>query len=204
MMDKLISTARKIDVFFKIVDVLLKIAFVACLVCVAIVAVAGLFNLPDEMVGSFDQMLEIDHLTLHIADSYVPEFRSMLLQNVLMCVLAAVICFVAIFGVKTIRAILAPMKEARPFHSEISKNLHKLGWQSLIISLMGQVLEAVSLLTVAATMKLENLLVSDNITHVDINVGFDLGVLIIPAVLFLLAYVFQYGEQLQTLSDETL
>ena len=74
MMDKLVSTARKIDVFFKIVDVLLKIAFVACLVCVAIVAVAGLFNLPDEMVGSFDQMLEIDHLTLHIADSYVPEF----------------------------------------------------------------------------------------------------------------------------------
>lgn len=204
MMDKLVSTARKIDVFFKIVDVLLKIAFVACLVCVAIVAVAGLFNLPDEMVGSFDQMLEIDHLTLHIADSYVPEFRSMLLQNVLMCVLAAVICFVAIFGVKTIRAILVPMKEGKPFHSEISKNLRRLGWLGLIISLMGQVLEAVSLLTVAATMKLENLLVSDKITHVDINVGFDLGVLIIPAVLFLLAYVFQYGEQLQTLSDETL
>lgn len=204
MMDKLVSTARKIDVFFKIVDVLLKIAFVACLVCVVIVAVAGLFNLPDEMVGSFDQMLEIDHLTLHIADSYVPEFRSMLLQNALICVLAAVICFVAIFGVKTIRAILAPMKEGKPFHSEISKNLRKLGWLGLIISLMGQVLEAVSLLTVAATMKLENLLVSDKITHVDINVGFDLGVLIIPAVLFLLAYVFQYGEQLQTLSDETL
>lgn len=204
MMDKLVSTARKIDVFFKIVDVLLKIAFVACLVCVAIVAAAGLFNLPDEMVGSFDQMMEIDHLTLHIADGYAPEFRSMLLQNALMCVLAAVICFVAVLGVKTIRAILAPMKEGRPFHSEISKNLRKLGWQALIISLMGQALEAVSLLTVAATMKLETLLVSDKITHVDINIGFDLGVLIIPAVLFLLAYVFQYGEKLQTLSDETL
>ncbi len=204
MMDKLVSTARKIDVFFRIVDVLLKIAFVACLVCVAIVAAAGILDLPDEMVGSFDQMLEFGSLTLHIAEGYVPDFGSMLLQNALMCALAAVICYVAILGVKTIRAILAPMKDGQPFHSEVSRNLRKLGWLGLIISLMSQALETVSLLTAAATMKLETLLVSDKITHVDINVGFDLSVLIIPAVLFLLAYVFKYGEELQTLSDETL
>jgi len=204
MMDKLISTARKIDVFFKIVDVLLKIAFVACLVCVAIVAAAGLFNLPDEMVGSFDQILSFGSLNFHIAEGYVPEFGSMLLQNALMCALAAVICFVAILGVKTIRAILAPMKQGRPFHSDVSKNLRKLGWLGLVICLMGQVLEAVSLLTIAATMQLETLLISEKITHVDINLGFDLGVLIVPAVFFLLAYIFKYGEQLQVLSDETL
>jgi len=69
---------------------------------------------------------------------------------------------------------------------------------------MGQVLEAVSLLTIAATMQLETLLISEKITHVDINLGFDLGVLIVPAVFFLLAYIFKYGEQLQVLSDETL
>lgn len=203
-MDKLISTARKIDIVFKIVDVMLKIAFVACLVCVAIVVVAGVFDLPDEMVGSVDQLLEFGPLVLHIAEEYVPAFDSMIFQNAMMCVLAAVICFVAMMCVKTIRQILAPMQAGQPFHSEISKNLRKLGWLGLIIGLMAQALEAVSLLTLASTMQLETLLVSDKITHVDINVGFDLGVLIIPAVFFLLAYVFKYGEQLQTLSDETL
>ena len=204
MMDQLISTARKIDVVFKIMDVLLKIALVACLVCVVIVAAAGLFNLPDEMIGTVDQLLEFGPLTLHIAEEYVPTFDSMLLQNAMMCTLAAAICFVAILGVKTIRGILAPMKEGQPFHREISKKLRKLGWLSLILGVAAQALEAVSLLTAAATMKLETLLISDKITHVDVNVSFDLTFLIIPAVLFLLAYVFKYGEQLQTLSDETL
>lgn len=204
MMNQLISIARKIDVFFKIVDVLLKIALVACLVCVVIVAAAGLFNLPDEMIGSVDQLLEFGPLTLHIAEEYVPTFDSMLLQNTMMCTLAAAICFVAILGVKTIRAILAPMKEGQPFHSEISQNLRKLGWLSLILGVAAQALEAVSFLTAAATMKLETLLISENITQVDVNLSFDLSFLIIPAVLFLLAYVFRYGEQLQNLSDETL
>ena len=203
-MKKLTSMARKIDVVFKIADVMLKIAFVACLVCIGIVVVGKVFDLPDEMIGNVDQLLKFGPLMLHIAEEHVPAFDSMLLQNALMCALAAVICFVAILCVKTIRAILAPMKEGRPFHSEISQNLRKLGWLGLGISLLGQALEAVSLLTVAATMKLETLLISDKITHVDINVGFDLGVLIVPAVFFLLAYVFKYGEQLQNLSDETV
>ena len=203
-MKKLTSMARKIDVVFKIADVMLKIAFVACLVCIGIVVVGKVFDLPDEMIGNVDQLLKFGPLMLHIAEEHVPAFDSMLLQNALMCALAAVICFVVILCVKTIRAILAPMKEGRPFHSEISQNLRKLGWLGLGISLLGQALEAVSLLTVAATMKLETLLISDKITHVDINVGFDLGVLIVPAVFFLLAYVFKYGEQLQTLSDETV
>ena len=204
MMNKLISTARKIDVFFRIVDILLKIAFVACLVCVAIVIAAGVFNLPDEMVGSFDQLLEFGPLTFYVAKDYTPSFDSMLLQNCLMCALAAVICFVAMMCVKTIRQILAPMQAGQPFHRDISGNLRKLGWLGLAICLMVQALEAVSLLTLAATMKLETLLVSEKITHVDINVGFDLSVLIVPAVFFLLAYIFKYGEQLQVLSDETL
>ena len=204
MMDKLTSTARKIDVVFKIVDILLMIGFVACLVCVAIVAAAGLFDLPDEMVGTVDQMLDFGNITFHIAEGYVPDFGSMLLQNALMCVLAAVICFVTHLGVKTVRAILAPMKEGQPFHSEVSKNLRKLGWLGLVICLMVQALEAFSLLTIASMMNLENLLISEKITHVNVNVSFDPSFLIIPAVFFLLAYVFKYGEQLQTLSDETL
>lgn len=203
-MKNLTSAARKIDIVFKIVDILLKVAFVTCLVCVGIVVAAVLFDLPDEMVGKVDQLLKFGPLTFHVAEGYVPEFDSTLFQNALMCALAAVICFVTHLGAKTVRAILAPMKEGQPFHSVVSENLRKLGWLGLIICLMGQVLEAVSLLTVAATMKLETLLVSDKVTHVDINIGFDLGVLIIPAVIFLLAYVFRYGEELQKLSDETV
>ena len=204
MMNKLTSIARKIDVVFKIADVMLKIAFVTCLVCVAIVAAAVLFDLPDEMVGTVDQLLEFGPLTLHIAEGYVPGFDSMLLQAALMCAMGAAASFVGILCVKSVRAILAPMKDGKPFDRAISQNLRKLGWLSLILGVVVNVMEAVSLFTMAAMHKIETLLISEKITHVDVNVGFDLSFLIIPAVLFLLAYVFRYGEELQKLSDETV
>ena len=204
MMDKLTSTARKIDVVFKIVDVMLKIAFVACLVFIGIVVVGKAFDLPDEMIGTVDQLLEFGPLTLHVAEAYTPDFDRMLIQAAAMLAMGVVCSFIGILSVKTIRAILAPMKEGKPFASETSKNLRKLGWLSLILGVAVQVMEAVSLYSMFIVQNIDTLLISDKITHVDVNASFDLGVLIIPAVFFLLAYVFKYGEQLQNLSDETL
>ena len=203
-MDKLNSTARKIDIVFKIAEIMLKIAFVACLVCIGIVTVGKVFNLPDEMIGTVDQLLEFGPLTLTVAEAYTPDFDRMLIQAAAMLALGAACSFIGILCVKTVRAILAPMKEGKPFASEISKNLRKLGWLSLILGVAVQVMEAVSLFSLFIVQDMEALLISEKITHVDINASFDMGILIIPAVFFLLAYVFKYGEQLQTLSDETL
>ena len=204
MMDKLTSTARKIDAFFKIVDVMFKIAFVTCLVGLGIVLVGTLFDLPDEAIGYIDTQLQFGPLDLHVANDCLPSFDRMLVFTSIMIVLGAAVCYVAILCVKTIRAILAPMKEGQPFASETSKNLRKLGWYSLVVCIATQVMEAASLFIMAAMYRIENLLISEKVTHVDINAPFDLGILIIPAVFFLLAYVFKYGEQLQVLSDETL
>ena len=204
MMDKLISTARKIDIVFKIAEIMLKIAFVACLVCAVIITAAGLFDLPAEMIGTGDLLLEFGPLTLTVADAYAPDFDSMLIQVAAMLVLGAGCSFIGILCVKAIRAILAPMKDGKPFASETSKNLRKLGWLSLILGAAVQVMVAISLLTLFILQKMDTLLISDKITHVNVNISFDPSFLIIPAVFFVLAYVFKYGEQLQTLSDETL
>ena len=203
-MDKLISTARKIDIVFKIAEIMLKIAFVACLVCTVIITAAGLFDLPAEMIGTGDLLLEFGPLTLTVADAYTPDFDRMLIQVAAMLVLGAGCSFIGILCVKAIRAILAPMKDGKPFASETSKNLRKLGWLSLILGAAVQVMEAISLLTLFIVQKMDTLLISEKITHVNVNISFDPSFLIIPAVFFLLAYVFKYGEQLQTLSDETL
>ena len=48
------------------------------------------------------------------------------------------------------------------------------------------------------------LLISEKITHVGGMFQIDLTFLVYWAILMLLSYVFQYGEQLQQLSDETL
>ena len=204
LMDKLTSTARKIDIVFKIAEIMLKIAFVVCLVCIGIVVVGKVFDLPDEMIGNVDQLLEFGPLTLTVADAYTPDFDRMLIQGAAMLALGAACSYLGILSVKAIRGILAPMKEGKPFASEISKNLSKQGWLSMILGAAVQVMEAISLYSLFIVQNMDALLISEMITHVYMNVSFDPSFLIIPAVFFLLAYVFKYGEQLQTLSDETL
>lgn len=204
MMDKLASTARKIDVFFKIVDVMFKIAFVTCLVGMVIFAVALIPGLPEEAQTITDTSLALGAVTLHLAQDCLPDFHDYMLHNGMMTLIALAGTVVGCIYAKTIRDILAPMKEGKPFHNDISKNLRKLGWLSLILAAGVQVLEAIELFTVAGMYHLDALLISEKITKIEVVPSFDLSVLIIPAVFFLLAYVFKYGEQLQVLSDETL
>lgn len=204
LMDKLTSTARKIDIVFRIAEVMLKIAFVACLVFIGIIIVGKVFDLPPEIIGTVDQLLEFGPLTLHIAEEYIPSFDDMLLQAALLLVLGAVASFVGILCVKSIRAILSPMKEGRPFAGEISRHMRRLGWLSLILGVTVQVMEACALFSAYAIQHVDTLLISDRITHVDIRFSPDISFLIIPAVFFLLAYIFRYGTELQQLSDETL
>lgn len=203
-MDKLIKTATILDHIFKILGILLKVAVITCLVCAGIVLVGNLFDLPAEMIGRVDQVLDLGSLRLHVAAGHMPDPAGVLSWAAIMCVLGAVMCFVINLCVKTIRAILAPMKEGKPFASETSMNLRKLGWLSLIASVAVQALSAVGFLTMAAMNRIDQLLISDKITKVEVVPGFELSVLIIPAVIFLLAYVFKYGEELQNLSDETV
>ena len=203
-MDKLIKTATILDHIFKILGILLKVAVITCLVCAGIVLVGNLFDLPAEMIGRVDQVLDLGSLRLHVAAGHMPDPDGVLSWAAIMCVLGAVMCFVINLCVKTIRAILAPMKEGKPFASETSMNLRKLGWLSLIASVAVQALSAVGFLTMAAMNRIDQLLISDKITKVEVVPGFELSVLIIPAVFFLLAYVFKYGEELQKLSDETV
>lgn len=204
-MDKLTSTARKIDTVFKIADIMLKIAFVTCLVFLGIIAVGLIFDLPTEMIGSVDSMsLSVGPLTFHIAEGFMPDLRDMLGYLALLLGLGAAVSVVAIQCVKSIRTILAPMKEGQPFRSDISANLRKLGWFSLTLSLMVQAMEAISLCAMTYAQHLDTLIISDKVTRLEVNASFDLSVLVIPLVFFLLSYIFRYGAELQQLSDETL
>ena len=203
-MEKLAAIARKIDIVVKIADVMLKIAFVVCLVVLGIIAAGMIFDLPADMIGEVTTQVELGPVTLQVAEGVMPELKSTLPWAALEFVLAAAASFAGILFVKAVSAILAPMKEGKPFDRAVSQNLRKLGWLSLILGAVVNVMEIVGVYSMAAMHSIETLLISEKITHVSINMNADLSFLIVPAVLFLLAYVFRYGEELQTLSDETV
>ena len=203
-MDKMKKTAVRLDVFFNVLQVACVVAAVAAGVALVMIAACLIFRFDPEKIGTGYNILDIGFLELEVAEAFAPGKHRVLVIGAVDMAMSVILALLGRSCVASVRRLLAPMKEGQPFASEISKNLRKLGWLSLILGVAVQVMEAVSLYSLFIVQNMDALLISEKITHVDVNVSFDPSFLIIPAVFFLLAYVFKYGEQLQTLSDETL
>lgn len=203
-MNKLSETAKKLDTFFKIINILFSIAGVTMIVMVTIVAAAFLFKLPYEMVGSEYNVISFGALELTFSEAAAPDPRIVLAVAGIGCALAAVVCFIFRLCIKSVRDILSPMIENQPFNSTVSVNLKKLAKYTLILGIAGIIMQWGSDSLMVLMLDLPKLLVSEQITHVGFTFSADLTFLIVSAVFLLLSYVFQYGEQLQQLSDETL
>ena len=102
-----------------------------------------------------------------------------------------IFCVIYAYGIHVLRYILRPMKEGQPFQNGISLKLRKLA----LVSLVGG---AVSAFDMKALFNSDLLL---DYSHMyNINITF----LIMAIILYILSYVFKYGEALQKESDETL
>ena len=109
-----------------------------------------------------------------------------------------------LYGVKIARKILKPMKEGLPFDESISKNLKNLGILSLIGGGIWSITKVIVDTTTFNAYQINELFRPEMITNVELSVSLDTTFLVIAAVIFLLSYIFQYGAELQKLSDETL
>lgn len=104
----------------------------------------------------------------------------------------------------SIRGVLSLMMEGTPFHEEIVRYLKRLGWLTVASGAINIASDFVLQGNFLTRYDLSTLFVSDKITAVTTNYSADLSFILFAVILFLLAHVFQYGLELQQLSDETL
>ena len=203
-MNQLTNTAKKLDTLFKILQIIITIGIVAALVALAIIGAGFLFDLDPYTIGTGYTNLEFGFLSIGVAEEYAPdEWYVLMLLSVeivvtLICLLIARRCNTCV------RDILQPMTQGEPFHNTISANLKKLAKNSIILCILENFIEIATTCMYVWGFDLANLILSDKITHVTFLTTFDMTFLIVAAVLYLLSYIFRYGEQLQQLSDETL
>ncbi len=203
-MNRMSKTASILDKFLMILSIAIKVAAVVLLVGLGILAAGYLFDLPPQMIGTGYDHADLGFVTLTVADSYLPDHRIIWAQAAMEIFLSLLCLIPAHFIAKSFRAILTPVKNGEPFHNTVSVHLSKIARYvcSLGIALNLQIIISNILLVKAFDLHL--LLLSEKIPHADFHFTFDLSFLFIAGILLLLSYVFQYGEQLQQLSDETL
>jgi len=203
-MNRLCSTAKKLDIFFRILQIATMIAIVCCGVGIVLIGAFYIFDLPPEAIGTGYNTFEVGVLELTLAAGIGPSEGTVIKYLAIEILLTAGCLYMARLCVFCIRKILAPMKEGLPFHAEASRCLNSMAKYSLVLGLAFNAIRLLEVCMLVREYDLHSLLLNDRITHVTLNYGFDIGFLIVAAVLLLLSYVFRYGQELQQLSDETL
>ena len=203
-MNNLSNTAKKLDKVLEIAHIVLGALAIACIVGVALIAVAYILKLDPTMIGTGYENFDIGFLELTAAEGYAPDKWLVLMHAAITLLVSCRLFYDGRRGIGYIREILNPMKEEKPFDSIVSTNLKKLAKLSINLGILGNLIMLSDQIMTVFVYDLPGLLISEKITHVGGMFHIDLTFLICWAVLLLLSYVFRYGEELQQLSDETL
>ena len=195
---KMITTAGNLDTLLKIIEGFMK-AF--AIVFAVFIVLMKIFK-EKMVVGSFS--LDLDFVKLHLSGEYGAITGSVLNYIDVILISGCLGCIAIRYGLKVLRGILAPMKEGRPFDAEVSAGLRKLAWIILVGGGLVQVFGIIGRILLANAMPMEAIFSSPAIESVEYVFTMNFDFVWMFCVIILLARVFEYGQQLQQESDETL
>ena len=203
-MKKLSTTAKTLDKILNIVYAVFGAFAIAAIVVVAMAGISYAMNWETESLLTSFASFDIGFLEIEVAQDFIPDSWIVLMQAIVILIGACAAIVLARKGIVYIRQILKPMAEEKPFDSIVSTNLRKLAKLSVFLGILCNIVILAEQFILVFSYDLRGLLLSDKIPAVDFNFEIDLSFLLSWGILMLLSYVFQYGEQLQQLSDETV
>ena len=201
-MKKLMKTAKGLERVFSFLQ---KLTIAGCVVGgMAILFVWYLYLSDPDIVQLLRGSLNFGSVSFTLAPSIIPVDNYFLWYMGLGTVLGIAEIPVLYMTFGAIRGILELMMEGMPFHENIVHYLKRLGW----LTVAGGIIQIASDFVLQGNFltryDLNALFLSDKITGVTTNFTGDITFVLFAVILFLLAQVFQYGLELQQLSDETL
>lgn len=199
---------EKLSKTSKIVDKVLKVCYWLLVVSAAIVVlVYGLIAFVPSFADVQDASwsLNLGNIELVLADDVMSGKSHASAESVYAIVSMVVLAGVTCYGIKLLRNILASMIKEQPFAGTVSADLKKLGLLVICGSIALGIVECVGTAIVYSVYDVSNILISDKVTAVNLNLGVvDIKTVFIGVLVFMLSHVFKYGEKLQQQDDETL
>ena len=198
--EKMIKTAKTSYTIVSVLRIIVLVGMILFVLGCGILAVMGGSNMPFSFTS-----LSMGNVTLYLTKDALPG-QTVGTAEILPTILpAAVIMAVVFYCLSVLRSILTPMKEGRPFDTNVSDNLRKLGNAVLIGGAANFAAQAAASFFLQGRFEmLKGLFREGVIDHITVTHTFDLSIIWIALFLYLLSYIFAYGEELQRQSDETL
>ena len=161
-----------------------------------------LFTDPAALTGEMG--LTIDYLTLDAANGFGIDLDTAVKMKLIHLISAIVLTVIECRGVHILKQVLLPLELNQPFRSGISGSIEKLSQCAFYMGLAENLSMLATTVLIENHYALDTLLVNGPITGVAIHPEYRHAWLVVAIVLGILSTVFRRGEELQTLSDETL
>lgn len=197
--NKMSRIAKNLDIFANVGG---KIAFAAGIVCILTTFLTLIFG--SKMFADGALTLDLDFIKFHLNGSAYVNEQFLKLYVCAATLVGSILCFLLSYIFKLFREILSPMKAGRPFENGISEHLKKAGWAVLIGGFLSELVGITARILLIKAYSLHELFSSDVIAKTEFVFTMNFDFVLLACVIFLLSYIFTYGQALQQDSDETL
>ena len=194
-MEKLTKTARILDVFAKIL-------FIFCIVSICMIIAANIFmvvaiNLPiEDMPKALSLVFDFDDSDFAVIENgqLLVTKQQLAIYILTFSITLAITVVILMIGAKLFRRILVPMKEGRPFEEGISAVIKKFGHFVL----------AATVIRAFIGFLFDTVLIAISAEPEPLPITVSLDGIFAAILIYLISYIFHYGEELQKQADETL
>lgn len=192
-------------------DLLRKMCFIleivrgTCLISVALLIGLSLFyafnkDVYNMLFGS----IRIDYLQLTFNDDSALSKDKMSIWLPLIFLITAIFVFIIYKAAQTIESICTITMNHTPFDVRVSNHMKNLAKYILVGGIVFNILEVCRIMQFKQTINFDLLFNTKYVTQINFDIRLHLSFLVFAALIYLLSYIFRYGQELQQLSDETL
>lgn len=183
----------------------LKVIRQVCLISFALIIGLSLFYaFNKDVYNTLFGSIRIDYLQLIFKDDLALNKDKMSMWLPLILLITAIFIFIIYKSIQTIESICTIAMDHTPFDVRVSNHIKKLAKYILAGGIVFNILEVCRVMYFKQIINFDLLFNTKYVTQINFGIRLHLSFLVFAALIYLLSYIFRYGQELQQLSDETL
>lgn len=192
-------------------DLLKKMCFIleiiqgTCLIFVVLsIGLSLFYAFNKDVYNTLFGSIRIDYLQLIFNDDLALNKDKMSMWLPLIFLITAIFVFIIYKAVQTIESICTITMDHTPFDVRVANHIKNLAKYILAGGIVFNILEVCRVLYFKQILNFDLLFNTKYVTQIKFDIRLHLSFLVFAALIYLLSYIFRYGQELQQLSDETL
>lgn len=184
---------------------ILKIVRSVCLISVVLLIGLSLFYaFNKDVYNTLFGSIRIDCLQLIFNDDLALNKDKMSMWLPLIFLITTIFVFIIHKAVQTIESICTIAMDHTPFDVRVANHIKNLAKYILAGGIVFNTLEVCRVMYFKQIINFDLLFNTKYVTQINFGIRLHLSFLVFAALIYLLSYIFRYGQELQQLSDETL